>query len=264
MNKLWTMLVLVVAVIAVMAYVEGQRPDVDGSTTTKAASGGVSETHAAEDVNSIAVVARGVTVVPGAIVCPDFPTFKLMFSLYTESWSENAQNKMTKGLSSAIEGPPTPEPDFESHGCALLPSGNPMRLENSDAAWSVVTAKLPNGKTIRGVTLPSMTDYPPEVRKQRQELEQAQGQRYDEIMQPEIERHAAAIKQEHDRHLAIMRQLNPRYIEVPPESGVDCIEANCQEESRRYADTVRQENALFLSRSHDARRQAAQPQPAEQ
>ena len=209
---------------------------------------------ASDSANTMAVVARGVSVVPGAIVCPDFPTLKLMFSLYTEWWSENAQNRLTNGLSSAIDGPPASTPDFEGNGCVLLPSGTPMRLEHS----GTVNAKLSDGRTISGVTLPSMVDYPPEVRRKKQELQQAEGQRYDQIMQSEVEQHDAALKKEHDRRLLVMRQLNPHYIEASPESGMDCIEANCQEESNRYAAAVRQENALFLSRSQDAWQQARQ------
>lgn len=198
---------------------------------------------------------------PGAIVCPDFATFKLMFSLYTESWSENASNVMTKGLSGAVNGPPMLSPDFERHGCALLPRGAPMKLQSNNGPWSVVTAKLPNGKTIRGVTLPSMTDYPPEVRKSQLELRQTEGKRYDEIMRPEIERHDAAVRQESERHLAVMRQLNPLYVGASQGSSVECIAENCQQEMQRHAAAAERENALFLSRGEAARKQAAQSPP---
>lgn len=245
------------ATIAVMAYLGGH-PNENGSTKKQTVSGGAVDTKVAENSNAVEVVARGVSVVPGAIVCPDFATFKLTFSLYTESWSEKWVNTMTNGLSGAVDGPPIAPPDFERNGCALVPSGAAMNLQSNNGAWSVVTAKLPSGKTIRGVTLPSMTDYPPEVRKKQQELQQAQGKHYDEIMQPEIERHAAAVKQEHDLHVVVMRHLNPLYIEVPG-SSVDCIATNCQQESQRHADAIQQENAVFLSRSQEARRQAQNP-----
>jgi hypothetical protein len=244
-----------------VANLGSQTPNPVGSEKGQGANKIGAETRASENPNAVAVVARGVGVVPGAIVCPDFATFKLMFSLYTESWSENASNVMTKGLSGEVNGPPIPSPDFRRHGCALLPRGTPMRLQSNNGAWSVVTAKLPSGKTIRGITLPSMTDYPPEVRQKQLELRQAEGMRYDEIMQAETERHAAAVRQESDRHLAIMRQLNPLYNAASQGSSVECIAENCQPEMQRHAAAVQQENALFLSRGEAARKQAAQSQP---
>jgi hypothetical protein len=60
-----------------------------------------------------------------------------------------------------------------------------------------------------------------------------------------------------------MRQLNPLYIEASGVANVDCIQANCQGEVKRYADAVRQENARFLTSSQEAWKQARQPQPAE-
>ena len=195
--------------------------------------------------------------VPGAIVCPDFATFKLVFSLYTESVTENAANVMTKSMSSQVDGPPMSPPNFERYGCALLPNGSPMKLQSSNG-WSVVTARLPNGKTIQGVTLPSMTDYPPEVRRHQLEVRQAIGTRYDEIMQPEIERHAEAIKQESERHVAAMRQINPRYMIGSEGSGLECVMESCQPEMKRHAIALSQENGLFTDRSEAARAQATQ------
>jgi hypothetical protein len=250
-----------IAAIAFMAYLAGQTSNGAKSEKRQAANSVAAETTIAANPNAVAVVARGVSVVPGAIVCPDFATFKLMFSVYTESWSENASKVMTKGLSGAVDGPPVPPPDFERQGCALVPSGARMMLQSKNSAWSVVTAKLPNGKTIRGVTLPSMTDYPPEVREKQQELQQAERKRYDEIMQPEMERHVAAVKQESERHLVVMRQLNPLYVAASQESSVECIAENCQQEMQRHVAAVQQENVLFLSKSEEAWAQAAQSRP---
>ena len=119
------------------------------------------ETNLDSEVNTVPVIARGVSVVPGAIVCPDFPTLSSMFSLYTGSWGENFQNVLTNGRAAEIEGPPIPTPNFELYGCALLPIGTPMRQKNVGSTVPgvpVVIARLPNGKTISGVTLPSMIE----------------------------------------------------------------------------------------------------------
>jgi hypothetical protein len=276
MKALWVVLAVILLIIILKPRsivqkppdVENRSPAAVPKTTVKPphvknpSPDAVPET-APENPNAIAVVARGLSLVPGAIVCPDFYRLKMMFSSYTESAAEKMDNAMTNGGYSAVNGPPMPMPDFRSHGCALLPRGTPMRMENNNGPFSVVTAKLPNGRTITGITYPSMVDYPPEVRRKQQELQSTQGQRYEEIMGPEAERHAQVLKQEHDRHVAIMRQLNPLYIEASGVSNVNCIDANCQGEVKRYDDAVRQENARFLSSSQEAWKQAKQPQPGE-
>jgi hypothetical protein len=99
--------------------------------------------------------ARGVSVVPGAIVCPSHDAVSLMFNQYAAHWEDTMQDAMTKGQSRLIRGQPAPAPDFESYGCALLPPGTPIMLETGNAV-PVVTAKLPNGTIIRGVTFPDM------------------------------------------------------------------------------------------------------------
>jgi hypothetical protein len=105
--------------------------------------------------NVAAVTARGVSVVPGAIVCPDLNTVDLMFDLYANYWSDAMQDTMTHGEAQLIRGEPAPKPQFEMYGCALLAPGTRLTMESGHVV-PVVTAKLPNGKTIRGVTLPSM------------------------------------------------------------------------------------------------------------
>ena len=103
----------------------------------------------------VAVTARGVSVVPGAIVCPSHDAVSLMFDLYVSHWEDATQDAMTKGQSRLIRGQPTPAPNLKAHGCVLLPPGTPMTLDSRNVV-PVVTAKLPNGTTIKGVTLPAM------------------------------------------------------------------------------------------------------------
>jgi hypothetical protein len=105
--------------------------------------------------NFVSVVARGASVVPYAIVCPNSDTVSLMFDLYVAHWTDARQDALTNGQSRLLHGQPTPEPDLKLYGCALLPPGTPMMLERGNIV-PVVTATLPNGTTIRGVTLAAM------------------------------------------------------------------------------------------------------------
>ena len=100
------------------------------------------------------VVSTGVSVVPGAIVCPDFRTVQFMFDWYTTHWEDEQRNVLTNGQSRLIEGETSP-PNFKLYGCALIPPGTSLILQKGNVV-PVVTTKLPNGKVISGVTLPSM------------------------------------------------------------------------------------------------------------
>ncbi len=101
------------------------------------------------------VVANGVSVVPGAIVCADLKTVEFIFHWYTEQWRDDFNNQATNGQSVLVEGKPTSAPDLQRYGCNLIHNGTSMTMEVGNVV-SVVTAKLPNGKIIKGVTLPSM------------------------------------------------------------------------------------------------------------
>jgi hypothetical protein len=103
----------------------------------------------------VRVKARGASVVPGAIVCPDHNTVSLVFRLYVNYREDTLQDTLTHGQSRLIRGEPTPKPDFELYRCALLPPGTPMLLELGNVV-PVVNTKLPDGTTIRGVTLGDM------------------------------------------------------------------------------------------------------------
>ncbi|HEY5210517.1 MAG TPA: tetratricopeptide repeat protein [Stellaceae bacterium] len=109
----------------------------------------------AEKPKLIAVTARGVSVVPGAIVCPSHDTVSLIFDLYVAHWTDTQQDALTNGQSRLLRGKPAPAPDLKFYGCALLPPGTPMLLERGNIV-PVVIATLLDGTTIRGVTLASM------------------------------------------------------------------------------------------------------------
>jgi hypothetical protein len=227
-------------------------------------------------MNTIPIFARGVSVVPGAIVCPNLPALQLTFSLYTESWSENMSDKMTHGQSRLVDGNPIPSPNFEYYGCALIPSGTQMLFVTESGVGPIVRSKLPNGKTIRGLTLESMI-YGPELDERRQieknlkiRDEEFAESRYQEIMSPEYERHTKALNAENERHTAMMRQINPLYSDmffgmtldqVTPQQrkSADCISENCQAEEDRHISILEAEYRQYDSAQRAARKQAKQP-----
>ena len=100
---------------------------------------------------------QGVGVVPGAIVCPDYPTTEFMFHWYNRHDEETFQDMVLKGGWSEIHGKPTPSPPFERYGCVLAPNGTTvMMVRPKGKMVPTITGKLPSGKTFKGITLPSM------------------------------------------------------------------------------------------------------------
>lgn len=91
------------------------------------------------------VIAKGMGPVPGAIVCPDFGAVQAAF----------------RGFSSWRRPPP------EYFGCTVVPPGEVMTLEGEDPGGApVVSALLPNGTPVRGVTLHDMVEsFAPKPRK---------------------------------------------------------------------------------------------------
>jgi hypothetical protein len=104
----------------------------------------------------IAVVANGVGVIPGALVCANMNTLQMLSALYAQAWEVNLRAKLTHGQSSLIEGDPTSAPDPEEYGCELFSPGTPMLLEHGNVV-PVVRALRPNGEIFRGVTIDQMT-----------------------------------------------------------------------------------------------------------
>lgn len=101
------------------------------------------------------VLARGAGVVPGAIICPDMQTWRFVFRQYGQHWTEDYQDTSTRGQSKLLRGDAVPSPDLEAYGCALVLAGSPMILEANEIV-PIVSALLPDGRSIRGVTIPAM------------------------------------------------------------------------------------------------------------
>ena len=104
--------------------------------------------------SSEAVVAKELSVVPGALVCPNFQAVQSVFQMYTDSWEEKMQDAVTRGQSQLVRGRAVDAPDLNRYGCVLLPAGTPMKLEPGKLV-PVVQAKM-SGTWIRGVTLGGM------------------------------------------------------------------------------------------------------------
>jgi hypothetical protein len=277
MKPLWICIVIFLAVVGYMV----SRPPDDGKHEHKqnVVDAG-REDNAAYDAKTIPAVARGVGVVPGAIICPNLGLVESMFSAYSESVADDVQATTSNGQSRLVRGEPIPKPNLEAFGCALLSNGTAMRFETETWAGPMVSATLPSGKRIRGITLESMFVSPKLQRRRaeeqsvREEEEAQLQQRYEEIMQPELERHVAAAIQENDRHLVVMRQLNSRYVDMfggmtldqaSPQQRRDqeCgfvsseVVAKCGDESERHIAAMQEENQRYSFAQAAAREQAA-------
>jgi len=106
-----------------------------------------------------AVVARGLTAAPGAIICSNMNATSLLFDAYAESWSEQMQERLTNGQSRLINGKPMEAPNPTAYGCELIKPGTAMQMEQGNLV-PVVIAKLADGTQIRGVTLGDMVTNP--------------------------------------------------------------------------------------------------------
>ncbi len=103
----------------------------------------------------VEVAATGVSAVPGAIVCPNFQAVQIVFDGYVASYEDSLQDALTHGQSQLLRGAPRSKPDPELYGCVLVAPGTPMKLEQGNVV-PVVTVRLPDGRTVKGVTLPAM------------------------------------------------------------------------------------------------------------
>jgi hypothetical protein len=101
------------------------------------------------------VVARGLGVVPGALICPDYNTLTTVFDLYNAHWEETYQDVFTNGQSRLLRGAPAQFPDLAYFACTLVIPGTPLFLEIGNVV-PVVSVSLADGTKFRGVTLPGM------------------------------------------------------------------------------------------------------------
>ena len=114
---------------------------------------GHEQTRLPQPPSGLTVMARGLSVVPGALICSDSNTVSIVFNLYTTHWEQTMQDKLTNGDSRLLRGPAAPLPDLQAFGCTLIPPGTPMTLERKTPV-PVVVVKTMSGETARGVTLP--------------------------------------------------------------------------------------------------------------
>ena len=103
-------------------------------------------------------VARPIMAVPGALVCSNVADIQAMSDLYNEHWGETQQDAMSHGQSVLLRGQAAPAPDPKVFGCTLLPPGTPVQAENGGLGDAIpkVTAKLPDGTIVRGLTFSNM------------------------------------------------------------------------------------------------------------
>jgi hypothetical protein len=98
--------------------------------------------------------AKGISIVPGAIVCPNYQTTSMVFDLFVNSWEESAQDRFSNGQSRLMRGKAAPKPEPQEYGCVLLPPGTPLWPERGNMV-PVVRAQI-GSHWLRGVTLPDM------------------------------------------------------------------------------------------------------------
>lgn len=104
-------------------------------------------------------VAKSLASAPGAIVCPDFASVQLMMQLYANHWEDAMQDALTKGQARILRGPSAPTPDPAAYDCSLLAPGTPVEARGGRgllAGIFMVSARLPDGTVVHGVTHPGM------------------------------------------------------------------------------------------------------------
>lgn len=101
------------------------------------------------------VHARALGGAPGAIICQDYQSVTLMFSLYNRRFEDRLQDTLTKGLSRSIRGEAAGEPDPAVFGCSLILDGKPM-MKEPGGMFPVVSAQLDDGTFVKGITMPPM------------------------------------------------------------------------------------------------------------
>jgi hypothetical protein len=104
------------------------------------------------------MLAKGAGEVPGALICPDYQTAQVMFDWYSAHKMDELEDSVTGGRSRARRQPFS-APVLRRYGCTLVVPGTPLALERGNA-YPVVSAKLPNGQRVRGITFPSMMQDP--------------------------------------------------------------------------------------------------------
>lgn len=107
---------------------------------------------ASKTQTSTRAIAQATFRAPGAIVCADHNTVLLMVDRLRWSNADALQDRLMRGQASLIRGPNAAPPDLAAYGCALVPDGTPMQIEEGNLV-PFVNAVLPDGRRVRGVTL---------------------------------------------------------------------------------------------------------------
>ena len=97
-------------------------------------------------------------ITPGALICDSYDKTLALYDAYETHYGEEVQNRMTGGRSVLIQGTVASMPDPDSWGCVLVPAGSTM-LYDGKRGVPLVEAKMANGDTVTGVTLPTMINY---------------------------------------------------------------------------------------------------------
>jgi hypothetical protein len=105
----------------------------------------------------ISVTLRGVSLVPGAIVCQNWPTLKFMFDWYIAHETDVRHIQMSGRAAVQMNGPPTAEPPLNDYGCVLVPNGTAaIMVKEPDLVLPTVSGQLASGERFSGITLPAM------------------------------------------------------------------------------------------------------------
>lgn len=103
------------------------------------------------------VIAQGIDMVKGAVVCSSYSTAQMIFQ-ETESarrFKAGVSLEMQRQFLLINGYDKGREPDMSIFGCVLVPAGTSMVIDDGNIV-PVVSGRLPNGMPFAGVTLPAM------------------------------------------------------------------------------------------------------------
>ena len=101
----------------------------------------------------VRAIAKGISILPGTLICPDSRTADAMFYSYTNYLMDVYREKLTHGQSALIDGAAV-KPDLAAWGCTLIPAGVALSI-NLRNIVPIATAARGDGTTVTGVTLAS-------------------------------------------------------------------------------------------------------------
>lgn len=111
----------------------------------------------APDEGRPAKARRANPAVDGAIVCDDLATVDLMTEQVTDAATDRMASIITQGKSERMRRA-APLPNLAQYGCAFLPAGTPVIVEETDPI-PVVHGETLLGVTVHGVTHPAMIEF---------------------------------------------------------------------------------------------------------